>query len=105
MRRPKSKNWTNETEMEILLNLEVEGYCTPGYEPITNRAPEDCDPGEAGMVEDFAAYITRKDGTRIDITEFLSPSDNETLKSDLMTDYVDSFYYDNDAAYEASVGK
>jgi hypothetical protein len=90
-------------ELDTCLKLEVEGYCEPGYPPVTNRAPEDCDPGDPGGVEDFHVYLTAPGKERLEITAYLTSDDIENIKQDMMHDFCD--YDDNDAAYEAMAGK
>ena len=94
-------------ESDIEFEIEVSGYCEPGYAPITNRAPEDCDPGCPDEIEDFHVYLTKIENRRIvkrlDITEFVDKDTIESLKEDLMEDHCD--YDDGDLAYEMSVGK
>ena len=103
-RRPISDKYHSmEAQIEPLLDVEVYGYCIPGHAPITNRAPEDCDPGEPSDVEDFHVYLVKKNGVKLDITNWLHADEISNLKDDLMEDHCD--YDDNDAAYEASVGK
>ena len=104
-KRTKISSGENKLKTFIELEIEITGYCAPGYAPITHRAPEDCDPGDPGGVDDFHVYLRCKGKPDLEITDYLTDKQIETLKDELMEDHVDCFNYDNDAAYEASVGK
>jgi len=71
-------------EFEIL----VTGFCIPGHAPITNRAPEDCDPGDPGEIEEFAVYIVNGN-SKINITPILTKAQREYWEDSLMEDYLD----------------
>lgn len=91
---PRNKTHTLDftlDEVEIL----IEGYCIPGQEPVTCRAPEDCDPGYPGEVEDLTVYLYNQK-EKLDITRFLDEAILQTLSDELLDDYCD---YDV-AAYE-----
>lgn len=103
-RTPMQGNHSLEMEIEPLLNVEVRGYCSPGEERITNAPIERCQEGCPAMAEDLEVILTVKD-KRIDITDWLPQDTIDDLTEDLLTDYFDCNYDDNDAAYEASVGK
>lgn len=75
-----------DTEVYLELDATVEGYCTPGAPAVTNRAPEHCDPGYPGEVDNLKVYITLR-GKEIDITSLLGRCALDELKEDLLEDY------------------
>lgn len=104
-RRSQPKAGNHKLDGCIELEIMTRGYCEPGHAPITHRAPEDCDPGCPDNVEDFKVMLTSKDLPDLDITDYIDKDTIESLKDDLLEDHRDCFNYDNDMAYEASVGK
>jgi len=89
----------------IEVDVDIDGYCHPGYAPITHRAPEDCDPGCPDEIEEFKCLLKAEGKPDIDITDYLTKEQRSQLEEELMDDYIDGLRYDNDMAYEASVGK
>jgi hypothetical protein len=92
-----SKLHSIEINWDTCLKIEVEGSLCPGYPKSLD------DPGCPDLIEDFGVYLIAKGKDRLDITGYLNKSDIDDLKEDLIDDIND--YDDNDAAYEAMVGK
>ena len=96
-RKPDPGYNTLKIKLDTCLNIEVEGYCEPGYEATRD------DPGSPDSTEDLHVYLVAEGKDRLEITDYLSQSDIDSIVEDLVYDFCD--YDDGDAAYEASVGK
>jgi hypothetical protein len=88
-----------EKELELYIEIDIEGHCTEGAKPQLKGPPESYDPGYAGEVEELKVYATRKGKDRIDITDMLAainPEILESLKDDLMESYLDYNRFEED---------
>ena len=88
-----------EKELELYIEVDLEGHCTEGAKPQLKGPPESCDPGYAGEVEEFKVFATRKGKDRIDITDMLAainPAVLDALKDDLMESYLDYNRFEED---------
>jgi hypothetical protein len=81
-------------EVELYMEIEVEGHCTEGAKPQLKGPPESCDPGYRGEVEELKVFAVRRGKDRIDITDMLAainPGTIEALKDDLMESYLNAW--------------
>ena len=88
-----------EKELELYIEVDLEGHCTEGAKPQLKGPPESYDPGYPGEVEEFKVFATRKGKDRLDITDMLAainPAVLEALKDDLMESYLDYNRFEED---------